>query len=210
MIRVVVADDHPMFRFGLRALLDLSDDIDLIAEASSGSELLALVDQHAPDVVLTDLSMPDLDGISASRVIRKRHPDIAVVIITMHGDDESLAAAIAAGSNGYLLKGADGDTIIRAIRAAAAGDAVYGSGIAHKLGSALTSAGRKPFPGLTEREREILSLMAAGCTNSQIAARLAIADKTVRNNISAILLKLQVIDRVGAVLRAREAGLGTR
>jgi DNA-binding NarL/FixJ family response regulator len=212
MIRVVIADDHPMFRFGLQAMLDSVPDIEVVGTCGDGRELLTLVDDVHPDVVLTDLAMPDLDGVTATSELRSRHPESAVVVLTMLGDDASVAAAIAAGAKGYVLKGAEGDAISRTIRAAAAGDSVYSAGVADRVASLVSAANdhrqAEPFPDLTNREREILDLMAGGCTNGEIARRLALADKTVRNHISMVLLKLHVPDRVQAVIRARDAGLG--
>jgi DNA-binding NarL/FixJ family response regulator len=212
MIRVVIADDHPMFRYGLEAMLESVEDIDVVGACGDGRQLLALVEDVRPDVVLTDLAMPHVDGVAATQALRERHPNIAVVVLTMLGDDASVAAAVTAGATGYVLKGAEGDTISRTIRAAAAGDSVYGAGVAERVASLVSTAtdhrDAAPFPDLTTREREILDLMAAGGTNGQIARRLSIADKTVRNHISMILLKLQVPDRVSAVIRARDAGLG--
>jgi DNA-binding NarL/FixJ family response regulator len=208
-VRVVLADDHPMYRFGLRAVLDASPEVEVVGEAADGAELLALVARHAPDVVLTDLSMPTLSGTAAIDELSRRQPGVGVLVLTMHEDDVSLFAALRAGARGYLLKGADRDEIVRAVLAVAGGDAVYGGAVARRVVDSLTGAARTPvLPELTGREREVLELLAAGLPTGQIARRLALSDKTVRNHVSAVLTKLQVPDRAAAVARAREAGLG--
>jgi DNA-binding NarL/FixJ family response regulator len=209
-VRVVLADDHPMYRFGLRAVLDASSEVEVVGEAADGAELLALVGRCAPDVVLTDLSMPELSGTAAIDELTRRRPGLGVLVLTMHEDDGSLFGALRAGARGYLLKGADREEIVRAVLAVAGGDAVYGGAVARRVVDALTGAGsRAPvLPELTGREREVLELLAAGLPTGQIARRLALSDKTVRNHVSAVLTKLQVPDRAAAVARAREAGLG--
>jgi DNA-binding NarL/FixJ family response regulator len=209
-VRVVLADDHPMYRFGLRAVLDASPEVEVVGEASDGVELLAVVNQCTPDVVLTDLSMPRLSGAAAIDELARRHPQLGVLVLTMHEDDASLFGALRAGARGYLLKGADREEIVRAVLAVAGGDAVYGGAVARRVVDALTGSGpRAPaFPELTERERQVLELLAAGLATGRIAQRLALSDKTVRNHVSAVLTKLQVPDRSAAVARAREAGLG--
>ncbi len=208
-VRVVLADDHPMYRFGLRAVLDASPEVVVVGEAADGAELLALVARHAPDVVLTDLSMPTLSGTAAIDELTRRHPGVGVLVLTMHEDDLSLFTALRAGARGYLLKGADRDEIVRAVLAVAGGDAVYGGAVARRVVDSLTGVARTPvLPELTGREREVLELLAVGLPTGQIARRLALSDKTVRNHVSAVLTKLQVPDRAAAVARAREAGLG--
>jgi DNA-binding NarL/FixJ family response regulator len=209
-VRVVLADDHPMYRFGLRAVLDASPEVEVVGEASDGAELLAVVAECGPDVVLTDLSMPRLSGAAAIDELARRHPQLGVLVLTMHEDDASLFGALRAGARGYLLKGADREEIVRAVLAVAGGDAVYGGAVARRVVDALTGTGvRAPaFPELTERERQVLELLAAGLATGRIAQRLALSDKTVRNHVSAVLTKLQVPDRSAAVARAREAGLG--
>ena len=209
-VRVVLADDHPMYRFGLRAVLDASPEVEVVGEATDGMELLAQVERCAPDVVLTDLSMPRLSGAAAVDELSRRHPGLGVLVLTMHEDDVSLFGALRAGARGYLLKGADREEIVRAVLAVAGGDVVYGGAVARRVVDALTGAGaRAPaLPELTEREREVLDLLAAGLSTSRIAARLALSDKTVRNHVSAVLTKLQVPDRSAAIDRARAAGLG--
>jgi DNA-binding NarL/FixJ family response regulator len=208
-VRVVLADDHPMYRFGLRAVLDASPEVEVVGEAADGAELLALVARHAPDVVLTDLSMPTLSGTAAIDELTRRQPGVGVLVLTMHEDDVSLFAALRAGARGYLLKGADRDEIVRAVLAVAGGDAVYGGAVARRVVDSLTGVARTHvLPELTGREREVLELLAAGLPTGQIARRLGLSDKTVRNHVSAVLTKLQVPDRAAAVARAREAGLG--
>jgi len=209
-VRVVLADDHPMYRYGLRAVLDASPEVEVVGEAEDGAELLALVARTAPDVVLTDLSMPRLPGIAAIDELVRRRPGLGVLVLTMHEDDTSLFGALRAGARGYLLKGADSDEIVRAVLAIAGGDAVYGGAVARRVVDALTGPATRPpaFPELTGREREVLELLAAGLPTGQIARRLALSDKTVRNHVSAVLTKLQVPDRAAAVARARDAGIG--
>lgn len=211
-VRVVLADDHPMYRYGLGAILSQLDTIEVLATAGTGSELIAFVDQHAPDVAITDLSMPDLDGVAATRTMRERHPDLGILVLTMHEDDEHVFSALRAGANGYLVKGADGDEIGRAVLAVANGDAVYGGSVARRImafysGTAEESPSARAFPDLTPRERDVLESLAKGCRNHEIARRLGMSEKTVRNHVSQVLLKLQVPDRTAAALRAREAGL---
>lgn len=212
MIRVVVADDHPMVRYGIAAVLAESDRVEIVGEAADGAELLAVVATTTPDVVLTDLAMPGLDGIAATTRLRTLHPDIPVLVLTMHAEDEQVFAALRAGARGYLIKGADGDELVRAIESVAAGEAVYGQAVADRIIAFFTGTSRaygaKAFPELTDREREVLELMAVGLRNRAIADRLGMAEKTVRNHVSSVLLKLQVPDRTSAAIRARDAGLG--
>ena len=211
-VRVVLADDHPMFRFGLRAALAAWEDIEVVAEAESGLELVALVERHDPDVVLTDLAMPGLDGATATRRILEIRPDIGVLILTMHEEDEQLFEALRAGARGYLLKDADRDDIARAVLAVATGEAVYGPTVAARIVSFFVGAqdqyAAQVFPELTARELEILELVARGQGNHEIARRLVLSEKTVRNNVATILTKLQVPNRAAMVARARDAGLG--
>jgi DNA-binding NarL/FixJ family response regulator len=211
-VRVVLADDHPMFRYGLRAVLDDAPEIEVVGEASSGRELLQVVAATSPDVVLTDLAMPDLDGAAATRRLLESHPTVAVLVLTMHDDDESVFTALRAGALGYLLKGADGPELVRSILAVAQGDAIYGAAVARRIVAFYSGGHRKyaaqAFPDLTPRERDVLDLLAAGARNHEIARRLGLSEKTVRNHVSALLLKLQVPDRTAATARARDAGLG--
>jgi DNA-binding NarL/FixJ family response regulator len=211
-VRVVVADDHPMVRYGLRAVLDASSATTVVGEAATGRELVEVTERTVPDVVLTDLAMPDLDGASATREMLRSRPGLGVVVLSMHADDESVFAALRAGARGYLLKGADGAEVVRAVLAVAAGDVVYGGPVARRIVDFYTGAQERyvadVFPELTARERDVLDLVAAGCRNGEIARRLSLSEKTVRNHVSAVLLKLQVPDRTSAAIRARAAGLG--
>jgi DNA-binding NarL/FixJ family response regulator len=211
-VRVLIADDHPMFRFGLAAAIGTAPEINLLGEAASGAELIDMVDRTTPDVVITDLAMPGTDGISATQQIVARHPEVAVLVLTMHEDDEALFGAIRAGAQGYLLKGADGGDIIRAVLTVARGGAVYGTSVARRIMDFFTGAHKDyavtVFPELTCREREILELVAAGHNNHVIARRLVLSEKTIRNHVASILTKLQATDRAAAVAKARDAGLG--
>ena len=205
-VRVVLADDHPMYRYGVAAVLATAAEIELVGEASDGAGLIALVAAERPDVVLTDLAMPGLDGVSACREMLERQPDLGVLVLTMHADDESLVSALRAGARGYLVKGADKAELIRAILAVADGQAVYGAAVARRIAELFGSARPAlPFPDLTPREREVLTLLADGARNSEIARQLGMTDKTVRNHVSAILMKLQVTDRTAAAITARGA-----
>ncbi len=211
-VRVVIADDHPMFRYGLRAALAGGDEVEVVGEAADGRALLALVNSTQPDVVITDLAMPALDGAAATAEILARHPGTGVLVLTMHDDNEALFGALRAGARGYLLKGADRDEIVRAVLTVADGEAVYGAAVARRITDFFTGAHRDytvtAFPELTDRERQVLELVAAGCGNHDIARRFALSEKTVRNHVSAVLVKLQVRDRAAAVAKARDAGLG--
>jgi len=210
-IRVLIADDHPVFRDGLACLLRAAQDTELAGAAATGTEAVEMAGQAKPDVVVMDLNMPELNGIEATRRIVAESPQIAVVVLTMFEDDDSVFAALRAGARGYLLKGADQEQIRRAVRAAAAGEAIFGAELAARVlaYSALRpSAPPAVFPQLTDREREVLELVARGQSNTAIAARLYLSQKTIRNNVSNILMKLQVADRAQAIVLAREAGLG--
>ncbi len=210
-IRIVVADDHPLYRDGLRALAARSPRLELVGEAATGREAVEVVRSTAPDVVLMDLRMPEMSGIEATREILRDLPDTRVLILTMSEDDESLFGAMRAGARGYLPKDADSDDLLRAIEAAAVGDVIFGESIATRL-QAFFAAPRQratePFPELTAREDEVLELIAQGRSNAEIAARLGISDKTVRNHVASVFNKLRVADRSQAIVRAREAGLG--
>jgi DNA-binding NarL/FixJ family response regulator len=212
VVRVVLADDHPMFRFGLRAALGASPELEVVGDADDGRALLDLVEQTQPDVVLTDLAMPGIDGAAATRAIVERHPNIGVLVLSMHEDDEAVFGALRAGARGYLLKDSDRDDIVRAVLAVAAGEAVYGGGVARRIVEFFTDSHQRytarTFPELTGREREVLELVAAGHGNHEIARRLVLSEKTVRNNVAVILVKLQLHDRAAAIVKAREAGLG--
>lgn len=208
-VRVVLADDHPMFRFGLEAVLAQSDAIEVLATAASGTELVTAVREHQPDVVITDLTMPDLDGVAATRQLLEMQPDLGVLVLTMHEDDEHVLAALRAGARGYLVKGAEAEEIVRAVLAVAEGGAVYGASVARRVVASHTRPGEPTaaFPDLTPRERDVLGLIAAGRRNHDIAGRLGMSEKTVRNHVSQVLLKLGVPDRTAAALKAREAGI---
>jgi DNA-binding NarL/FixJ family response regulator len=211
VIRVLVADDHPAFRAGLNLLLTDVDDIEVVDTAQNGLDAVRLALLLEPDVVVMDLRMPDLDGIEATRRLHADLPDLGVIVLTMFDDDASVFAAMRAGARGYLLKGAEQEDIVRAIRAVSAGDAIFGPAIAQRIVehfSAGAGTTREAFPTLTGREREVLELIAAGCGNAAIAQRLSLSLKTVRNHVSNIFAKLQVADRAAAIIKAREAGLG--
>ncbi|HET9188509.1 MAG TPA: response regulator transcription factor [Acidothermaceae bacterium] len=212
VVRVVIADDHPMVRYGLRAVLDTHEQLSLVGEAQTGRELVDVVAATKPDVVITDLHMPDLNGAAATRVLLEQRPDLGVLILTMHDDDESVFEAMRAGARGYLLKGADRAELVSTVLALARGETVFGPSVARRivgffLESTLRYSGNA-FPSLTSREREVLDLVAAGKRNGEIARGLQLSEKTVRNHLSAIFTKLQVTDRSAAIVRAREAGLG--
>jgi RNA polymerase sigma factor (sigma-70 family) len=211
-IRVLIADDHPLFRDGLRAMLVAAAETELVGEATTGDEAIAQAADQQPDVLLMDLQMPGTNGIEATRLIRQTSPHIAILVVTMFSDDDSVFAALRAGAQGYVLKGADRAELLRAITAVSRGEAIFSPAIAQHLMRhfATLSAERMPnvFPELTDRERVILELIAQGRSNSEIAHRLVLSPKTVRNHISNILSKLQVTDRAQAIIRAREAGLG--
>jgi DNA-binding NarL/FixJ family response regulator len=210
-IRVLIADDHTLFREGLVALMDAVPDIEVVATAKDGNQAIEAALSLQPDVILMDIQMPSMNGIQATRQIIQASPHIGVVVVTMFEDDDSVFAAMRAGARGYILKGADRDDIIRAIQAVARGDALFGPSIAARLMDYFTQPAETPppaFPELTDREREVLDCIAQGLNNTEIADRLFISPKTVRNHVSNIFNKMQVTDRVQAALRAREAGLG--
>lgn len=211
-VRIAISDDHPMFRYGLRAALETTPDIEVVGEASDGAELCQLVEELRPAVVLTDLEMPGVDGLSALRTLSQRFPDIGVVVLTMHADDDRLIAAVREGARGYLLKGAEREEIVRAVLAVAAGGTVFGADVGRKISDLATrpspSLG-KIFPELTNREHEVLAHVSAGRGNHEIAARLHLSEKTVRNHVASILAKLGLRDRAALVARARDQGLGS-
>ena len=217
-IRIVIADDHPVFRFGLRALLNAMPDIEVVGEVSTGEEVIVMVDSVRPDVILMDINMPGTNGIEATRRIRETNPDTRILILTMLEDD-SVFAAMRAGARGYMVKGAEPTEVLRAIHAVADGEAIFSPGIAERLihyftapsvgaGHRTPSAEAPIFPELTQREREVLRLISQGLTNSAIAEQLLLSPKTVRNYITEIFSKLQVADRAQAIIQARDAGLG--
>ena len=212
VLRVVLADDHPMYRYGLAAILEQAETVEVVASVGDGATLLAAVAEHRPDVAVTDLSMPDLDGVAATQRLLELRPDLPVLVLTMHEDDEHVFAALRAGALGYLVKGADGAEILRAVHSVAGGEAVYGASVARRIvafyaGRTDDDPARRSFPDLTPRELDVLRLLATGCRNHEIARRLGMSEKTVRNHVSQVLAKLQVPDRTAAALRARDAGL---
>lgn len=211
-LRVVIIDDHPVFRAGLRAILEAEPSLELVAEAAAGHAGVRSIVDTRPDVAIVDLHLPDLSGIEVTRLVTAAG-DTAVLVLTMLDDDDSVFAALRSGAAGYLMKGADADDIVRAVHSVAAGEAVLGPGIARRvLGffAGVDRAAPEAFPQLTDREREVLDLIAAGRSNPTIARDLGLTLKTVRNYVSNILTKLHVSDRSQAIVRAREAGLGRR
>jgi DNA-binding NarL/FixJ family response regulator len=211
-LRILLVDDHPLVRNGLRALLSSVTDMMVVGEAASGEEAIAQVGELQPDIILMDLHMPGLNGVEATRRIVQIHPHIGILVLTMLEDDASVFAAMRAGARGYLLKGADQTDVLRAITAAARGEAIFSPPIARRLMQYFANMQpilpQAAFPDLTEREREILGLIALGKSNAEIAEALVLSPKTVSNYVSNIFNKLQVVDRAQAVLRARQAGLG--
>ena len=209
-VRVLIADDHPLFREGMRGRLDRMGDIEVVGEASGGDEAVRLSRELEPHVVLMDIKMPGLNGIEATREILRRNPRVGVLMLTMFEDDDSVFAAMRAGARGYLLKDSGGEEVVHAIRAVTSGEAVFGPGVAERIIGyfSVPRSAQRAFPELTEREEEILALVARGKSNQEIAAQLFVSVKTVRNHVSNILLKLQVADRAQAVIRARDAGIG--
>ena len=210
-IRVLIADDHPVFRDGLASLLEPLPEIDVVARASDGAQAVALAAEHKPDVVVMDVQMPELNGIEATRRVVADPPGTGVLVLTMGEDDGTVLSALRAGARGYLRKGAEQDEIVRAITTVHAGGVVFGASLAARIAEVLSPAARpeRPFPELTERETEILDRIAAGRNNAQIAQELFLSPKTIRNNVTSILAKLQATDRAEVIIRARDAGLGT-
>jgi DNA-binding NarL/FixJ family response regulator len=212
MIRIVVADDHPVVRDGLRALFTTLPGTELVGEATTGREAIRVAVTERPDVLVMDLRMPELDGIAATAEIRRVAPEVAVLVLTMFDDDESVYAAMRAGARGYVVKGAAQEQISQAIGTVAAGGAIFSPGVARRVLDFFSgpppTAVPQPFPELTARERDVLDLIAAGLPNAEIASRLGLAPKTIGNHISAIFAKLQVATRAEAIVQAREAGLG--
>jgi DNA-binding NarL/FixJ family response regulator len=211
-LRILIADDHPLFRKGMRTLLESLPDMEVVGEAATGEEAVERAVALQPDVVLMDLQMPAGGGLAATRQIVKASPHIRILVVTLFEDDDSIFAALRAGARGYMLKDSDEEEMLRAIRAVGDGEAIFSSAIATRLRDYFASSRRvipeEVFPELTEREREILDRIARGETNYQIAEQLSISLKTVRNHVSNIYSKLQVADRAQAVIRAREAGMG--
>ena len=213
VLRVVIADDHAGFRAGMRTLLSSLPHVEVVAEAAGGDEAVAVARRYQPDVILMDLDMPG-GGMAATTRLAVEAPHVAVLVLTMSSDDGAVLAALRAGARGYLVKGASRAEVERALRTVAEGGVVVGAAVAHRLSTLLIPQGpAEPRPDgdlaeLSAREREVLALMAEGLDNAQIAARLFLSPKTVRNVVSSIFGKLRTSDRVQVVLRAREAGLG--
>lgn len=208
-IRVLLADDHPMFRDGLRMVLDAEADLEVVGEASDGDQAVTAALERQPDVIVMDLQMPGRLGVDATREIVSASPHIGVLVLTMFDDDASVFAAMRAGARGYVLKGADHDTVVRAIHAVARGEAILGPAVARYMQQFFATPPAPPaFAGLTPREHEVLSLVAQGRANPEIARMLGVSGKTVRNHVSNLFTKLQVADRSQAIVRARSAGLG--
>lgn len=212
-IRILVVDDHNLFRQGLIALLNAAPETAVAGEAETGTEAIAQAQALEPDVVLMDIQMPDMNGIEATRRILADQPGIGVIMLTMLEDNDSLFAAMCAGARGYILKGADKAEVLHTVAAVAQGQALFGPEIARRLTSFFQKGGQVetavvPFPDLTDREREVLALIAQGLNNNDIAASLHISIKTVSNYISNIFKKLQVAARAQVIVKAREAGMG--
>ena len=213
-IRIIVADDHPVVRGGLVALLRTIPSLDVVGEAADGETAVRLTHEHRPDVVLMDVRMPGMDGVEATRQIREKTPESRVLILTMYDDDATVFTAMKAGAQGYLLKESEQDDIVRAVRGVVAGEAIFGPGVAARVLGYFTEppqavVAEYPFPELTQREREVLDLLAQGKKNADIATALFVSPKTVSNQLTAIFAKLQVASRGEAIVRAREGGLGT-
>lgn len=206
-IKILIADDHPVFRFGLKALLATEPDLQVIAEASTGLDAVTLARDLSPDVILMDINMPEMNGIEATRQIVRARPETGILILSML-DDDTVFSAMRAGARGYLLKGSEGDATVQAIRIIAGGGTIFSPGIAARVMQMFAGRKAAPFPDLTDREREILELIAKGLTNQAIADRLFLSTKTVRNQVSEIYSKLQVASRGEAVAKAKDAGLG--
>jgi DNA-binding NarL/FixJ family response regulator len=213
LINVMFADDHPFFREGLRTLLSSIPDMNIVGEAGSGGDAILIASMKQPDVILMDLKMPGLNGIEATRKIIETSPQMGVIVLTMFDDDDSVFSAMKAGARGYLLKGAGQEETVRAIRAVKNGEAIFSQSIAKRLMNYFMTIKPKgavnpPLPELTNREREILTLISKGLNNNELAAKLVLSPKTVRNHITNIFSKLQVADRAEAISRAKDAGLG--
>lgn len=215
-IRLLIADDHALFREGLQALFSVAPGIEVVGEAASGEKTIALAEQLQPDIILMDINMPGMGGIQATRRILSANAAIGVIVVTMIEEDASLFAAMCAGARGYVLKGAHHRELLQTVRAVAGGQVLFGPSTASRImgffqdieADLKPSLTRKTFPELTPRELDVLELIAQGANNSQIAEILVVSDKTVRNHITSIFSKLQVADRAQAIIKARDAGLG--
>lgn len=209
MLTVLLADDHPMFSAGLRAVFEAEPDVEVVAVVGTGREAVSAAIEHRPAVAVLDIAMPDGDGLTVCAELRRAGLPTRALMLTMYDDDENVLAALRAGAYGYTLKGAGPDELVAAVRAVARGEALFGAGIAARMLDLFgRSAATSPFPQLTERESEVLGLLAGGADNAVVARRLGVSPKTVRNHVSAIITKLHVPDRTAAILRARDAGLG--
>jgi len=214
-VRIVLADDHPVVRNGLKALIATIDGLEVVGEAVDGEAAVRETQLLRPDLVLMDVRMPGIDGVEATRRIRTAVPETAVLMLTMFDDDATVFTAMQAGARGYLLKGAEQDEIVTAIHAVVAGQAIFGPAVAARMmayfsqPTVVEAEAPHPFPELTAREQEILGLLASGHGTATIAAQLALAPKTISNHLTAIFAKLEVADRAGAIVRARDGGLGT-
>lgn len=209
-LTILIADDHPVFRKGLRALLTSMPTTELVGEATTGEEAIHLAEKLQPDVILMDLQMPGGGGLPAIRRIVQTSPHIRILVVTMFEDDDSVFAAMRAGARGYILKDMNDDDITRAILAVGNGEAIFSPAIAQRMMSFFSARSALPpdiFPELTESERNVLRLMAQGANNAAIAQQLSLSSKTVRNYVSNIFSKLQVADRAQAIVKARDAGL---
>lgn len=211
-LRILIADDHPIYRSGLKLSLSSMEGFEVVGEASNGEEAVAATAALNPDVIVMDVNMPGLNGVDATRRITQADPEQAVLILTMFDDADSVFTAMRAGARGYVVKGSGEDEIVAAIRAVSQGQAIFSASVAARVisffGSAKPAAEPAAFPELTDREREVLELIALGVSNPVIATRLGLSPKTIRNNVSNIFLKLQVADRAQAIVKAREAGMG--
>jgi DNA-binding NarL/FixJ family response regulator len=212
VIRVLVVDDHPLFRDGVVAALLTAQDVEVVGEAGDVASAVSSAAELGPDLVLMDLQLPDGSGVDATRAITQAQPSVRVLVMTMSDDDEAVVAAMRAGARGYVIKGPGRDEVLHAVRTVSAGGAVFSPAVADRLGGLFASLaavpGKVAFPSLTTREQEVLDLVARGYDNRRIARELFLSDKTVRNHVSNVLTKLEVDDRAEAVRRARNAGLG--
>lgn len=211
-IRVLIVDDHPIFRDGMRQLLESVPGFRVVGEGSSGEDAVRLTAELSPDVILMDIGMPAMNGIEATRAVLNVRSSVRVLVLTMYEEPDSVFAALRAGARGYLLKDAESDDIVRAVRAVASGDAIFGPAVAERLTAFFQPSARArqptPFPELTQRETEVLALISRGMTNQEMASHFGVSLKTIQNHVANVLGKLRVVDRTQAALRGREAGLG--
>jgi DNA-binding NarL/FixJ family response regulator len=209
-LRILIAEDHPLYRKGMISLLQSIPEFEVVGEASTGEEAVARASQLQPEVILMDLQMPEVNGIEATRRILRESPNIRVLMVTLFEDDDSVFMALRAGARGYVLKDADEEEMVLSIRAVGRGEAIFSPAVATRVLAYFSKPAAQPqvFPTLTDREREILNLIARGHPNPSIAKQLSLSTKTVGNYVSNIFTKLQVADRAQAIIRAREAGMG--